>query len=74
MVPLIEPLSAENLVGKASTSGVPATATTTALSTIFIQTSSVPSISVADCEVLGTEPSAEVPSPPKIVFEKKEFE
>ncbi|GJU89797.1 hypothetical protein Tco_0905429 [Tanacetum coccineum] len=48
MVPLIEPLCAENLIGEASTSGVPATATTTALSTTFIQTSSVPPISVAD--------------------------
>ncbi|GJY54041.1 hypothetical protein Tco_0445705 [Tanacetum coccineum] len=73
MVPLIEPLSAENLVGKASTSGVPATATTTALSTTFIQTSFVPPISVADYEVLGAEPSAEVPSPLKIVFEKEEL-
>ncbi|GJZ29414.1 hypothetical protein Tco_0574061, partial [Tanacetum coccineum] len=35
MVLLIEPLSAENLVGEASTSGIPAMATTTALSTTF---------------------------------------
>ncbi|GKD62786.1 hypothetical protein Tco_1300295, partial [Tanacetum coccineum] len=68
------PLSAENLVGKPSTFGVPATATTTALSTTFIQTSSVPPISVADYEVLGAEPSAEVPSPLKIVLEKEELE
>ncbi|GJU41131.1 hypothetical protein Tco_1194088 [Tanacetum coccineum] len=36
MVPLVEPLSAENLIGVASTSGMPATiAVTTALSTTF---------------------------------------
>ncbi|GKA64008.1 hypothetical protein Tco_0763614 [Tanacetum coccineum] len=74
MVPLTEPLSAENLTGEASTSGVPATATTTALSTTFIQTSFVPPISMADYEVLGMGPSTEVPSPPKIVFEKEELE
>ncbi|GJV04284.1 hypothetical protein Tco_1337853 [Tanacetum coccineum] len=43
MIPLIEPLSAESLVGEASTFGVPTTAITTALSTTFTQTSSVPS-------------------------------
>ncbi|GJX45852.1 hypothetical protein Tco_0262528 [Tanacetum coccineum] len=64
MDPLIEPLFAKNLVGEASTSGVPAMATTTALSTTFTQTSSVPPISVA----------TEVPSPPKIMFEKEELE
>ncbi|GJX01709.1 hypothetical protein Tco_0185622 [Tanacetum coccineum] len=42
IVPLIEPLSAENLVGEASTSGVPAVvAATTALLTTFVQASSV---------------------------------
>ncbi|GKC40166.1 hypothetical protein Tco_1052550, partial [Tanacetum coccineum] len=74
MVPLIESLSAENLIGEASTSGVSATATTTALSTTFIQTSSVPPISVADYEVSGAGPSTKVPSPLKIVFEKEELE
>ncbi|GJW73151.1 hypothetical protein Tco_0132521 [Tanacetum coccineum] len=74
MVLLIEPLSAENLVGEASTSGIPAMATTTALCTTFTQTSSVPLISVADYEVLGAEPPTKVPSPPKIVFEKEELE
>ncbi|GJV17540.1 hypothetical protein Tco_1362863 [Tanacetum coccineum] len=68
MIPLIEPLSAENLIGEASTSGVPATATTTALSTTFIHTSSVPPVSVADYEVLDVGPSTKVPSPPAIVF------
>ncbi|GJV99622.1 hypothetical protein Tco_1554874 [Tanacetum coccineum] len=73
MVPLIEPLFAENLVGEASTYGVPATATTTALSTTFTQTRSVPPILVADYEVSGAEPLTKVPSPPKIVFEKDEL-
>ncbi|GJU64885.1 hypothetical protein Tco_1246720 [Tanacetum coccineum] len=74
MVPLIKPLSAENLIGEASTSGVPTMATTTALPTTFIQTSSVPPIYVADYEVLGAEPSNKVPSPPKIVFELETLE
>ncbi|GKA34189.1 hypothetical protein Tco_0720618 [Tanacetum coccineum] len=55
MVPLIEPLSSENLVGEASTSGVPEVVTTTALSTTFIQASSVPPILVANDGVLGAE-------------------
>nr|GEV27469.1 zinc finger, CCHC-type [Tanacetum cinerariifolium] len=37
MVPLIEPLSAENLIGEASIYGVLVLATTTALSTTFVQ-------------------------------------
>nr|GEZ07194.1 transposase (putative), gypsy type [Tanacetum cinerariifolium]GEZ40569.1 transposase (putative), gypsy type [Tanacetum cinerariifolium] len=61
MIPLIEPLSVENLIGEASTFKVPATATNTALSTTFIQTSSVPPISVADYRVLGARPSIAVP-------------
>nr|GFB52170.1 putative reverse transcriptase domain-containing protein [Tanacetum cinerariifolium] len=36
VIPLIEPLSAENLIGEASTFKVPATATNNALSTTFI--------------------------------------
>ncbi|GJU14451.1 RNA-directed DNA polymerase [Tanacetum coccineum] len=74
MIPLIESLSAKNLVGEASTSRVPAMATTTALSTTFIQTSSVPPVSVADHEALGAGPSTEVPSSSKIVFEKEELD
>ncbi|GJU36474.1 hypothetical protein Tco_1184828 [Tanacetum coccineum] len=68
IIPLIEPLSAENLVGEASTSGVPATTTTTDLSTTFVQVSSVPPISMADYEVLGAGPSTIVPSPLNIMF------
>ncbi|GJT30905.1 hypothetical protein Tco_0911180 [Tanacetum coccineum] len=74
LVPLIEPLSAENLVGEASTSRFPVTATTTTFSTTFIQTNSVPPISVAGYEVLDVGLSTEVPSPPKIVFGKEELE
>ncbi|GJS76014.1 hypothetical protein Tco_0725895 [Tanacetum coccineum] len=61
IVPLIEPLSAGNLIGEASTSGVPAMTTT--MSTTFIQTSSVPPISTADLVVLSAEQPTEVPSP-----------
>ncbi|GKD34284.1 hypothetical protein Tco_1249793 [Tanacetum coccineum] len=57
LVPLIEPLSVENLVGEASTSGVPVTTTTTALSTTFIQASTVPPVSVVDHEASGAGPS-----------------
>ncbi|GKB99051.1 hypothetical protein Tco_0985188 [Tanacetum coccineum] len=39
LVPLIKPLSVKSLTGEASTSGVPVMATTTALSTTFIQAS-----------------------------------
>ncbi|GJZ24907.1 hypothetical protein Tco_0562366 [Tanacetum coccineum] len=74
MVPLIEPLSDENLTGETSTSRVPTMATATALSTTFIQSSSVPLISMVDYEVSGVEQPTEVPSPPNIVFEKEELE
>ncbi|GJX52513.1 hypothetical protein Tco_0280882, partial [Tanacetum coccineum] len=60
-------LSTENLVGEASTSGVPATvATTTALSTTFVQASSVPPIPVSDYEVADTEAQAEASSSPRL--------
>nr|GEW80454.1 hypothetical protein [Tanacetum cinerariifolium] len=74
LVPLIELLSAENLVGEASTSGVPVTATTTALSTTFIQASIVPPVIAVDHEASGAGSSTEVPSSFKIVFEKEELE
>ncbi|GJX39071.1 hypothetical protein Tco_0252374, partial [Tanacetum coccineum] len=51
------------LTGEASTSGVPTMATTTALSTTFIQASTVP-----------PAPSTEVPPSPKIVFEQEELD
>nr|GEV07225.1 putative transposase (putative), gypsy type [Tanacetum cinerariifolium] len=57
MVPLIEPLSAKNLVGKVSTSGIPTTvAATTALSTTFVQAYSVPPVPASDYEVVDTKP------------------
>nr|GFC48742.1 hypothetical protein [Tanacetum cinerariifolium] len=57
MVLLIEPFSAENLVGEASTSGLPAAvAATTTLSTTFVQASSVLPIPASDHEVVDTEP------------------
>ncbi|GJV02303.1 hypothetical protein Tco_1335872 [Tanacetum coccineum] len=72
VVPLIEPLSARNLVGEASTSGVPAAvAVTSALSTNFAQTGSVPHIPVSAHDA---EPHVEVPSSAAIVFEKEELE
>ncbi|GJV91253.1 hypothetical protein Tco_1539066 [Tanacetum coccineum] len=55
--PLVDPLSAENLVGAADTSdSVPTiVATTTALSTTFDSASSVPPITIEDYEVVGTD-------------------
>ncbi|GJZ39735.1 hypothetical protein Tco_0586298 [Tanacetum coccineum] len=54
---LVDPLSAENLVGAAGTSdSVPATiATTTAQSTTFASASSVPPITIEDYEIVGTD-------------------
>ncbi|GKB87597.1 hypothetical protein Tco_0959869, partial [Tanacetum coccineum] len=74
LVPLIEPLSTENLVGEASTFGVPVTATTTTLSTTFVRVSIIPPISAANHEVSGARLSAGVPSPSKVVFKKEELE
>nr|GEW58554.1 reverse transcriptase domain-containing protein [Tanacetum cinerariifolium] len=67
-------LSAENLAGEASTFGFPAPATTTALSTTFILTSSVPPIPMADDIVLDAEQPTGFPSPSRIVFEDEELE
>nr|GEY04167.1 hypothetical protein [Tanacetum cinerariifolium] len=77
MGPLLDPLSSKNLVGKASTSGVPATvAITTSLSVSVLtaSVSSIPPISVADYKVLNTEPQAEASHYPKIIFEQKTLE
>ncbi|GJV40109.1 hypothetical protein Tco_1418549, partial [Tanacetum coccineum] len=70
LVPLIKPISTKNLVGEASTSRVPAMATTTALSTTFIQANTVPLVPVTHHEVLDVGPSTKVSSPPSIIFEK----
>nr|GEX79220.1 hypothetical protein [Tanacetum cinerariifolium]GEY79955.1 hypothetical protein [Tanacetum cinerariifolium] len=72
MIPLIEPLSAEDLVGEESTFRVSSTAITTVLSTTFTQP--IPLILVADYEVSGAKLPTKVPSPPKIVFENEELE
>ncbi|GJY64624.1 hypothetical protein Tco_0466084 [Tanacetum coccineum] len=55
--PLVDPLSADNLMGAAGTSGsVPTTiATTIALSTTFVSTRSIPPITVDDYEITGTD-------------------
>ncbi|GKF14568.1 hypothetical protein Tco_0056030, partial [Tanacetum coccineum] len=75
IVPLIESLSAENLAGEASTSGVPAVVVaTTALSTTFVQASFVLPIPALDHEVVDMEPQVEASSSPKIIFEQETLE
>ncbi|GKA61396.1 hypothetical protein Tco_0760803 [Tanacetum coccineum] len=75
MVPLIEPLSAKNLVGDASTSDVPTTAAlTTDLSITFAPTCSVSSILVSDYEVLDAKPQTKAPPFAPVVFEKEELD
>ncbi|GJQ96669.1 hypothetical protein Tco_0007808 [Tanacetum coccineum] len=56
-VPLVDPLSAENLIGTSSTSSHMPTAivTTTALSTTFASASSVPPITTDDYEIVCTD-------------------
>nr|GEU68449.1 hypothetical protein [Tanacetum cinerariifolium] len=72
MAPLIKPLSAENLVGEASTSGVPvAVAVTSSLSTIFAQNGSIPPMPMLAHDA---KLHIEVPSFVVIVFEKEELE
>ncbi|GJQ89433.1 hypothetical protein Tco_0000572 [Tanacetum coccineum] len=72
MVALIEPLSAKNIVGEASTSGVPVVvAATTALSTTFVQASSIPPMLVS---AYDAELHVEVPSSSAIIFEMEELE
>nr|GEV42942.1 hypothetical protein [Tanacetum cinerariifolium] len=72
MIPLIEPLTVENLVGEASTTGVLlVVAATTALSTTFVQASSVLPIPLSDYKAMDTEPQAEASSSPKIIFEQE---
>nr|GEW34709.1 hypothetical protein [Tanacetum cinerariifolium] len=60
LVPLIEPLSAKNLVGETSTYEVPPT--------------TIPLVPVIDHGVLDVGTSTKVPSPSKIMFEKEELE
>nr|GFB58365.1 hypothetical protein [Tanacetum cinerariifolium] len=66
MGPLVDPLSSNNVVGEASTLGIPATvAVTIALSTTFASTSYVPPISVADYGLLDAKPQAEASLSPR---------
>ncbi|GJX66610.1 hypothetical protein Tco_0300953 [Tanacetum coccineum] len=87
-VPLVEPLSAENLMGAAGTSdSVPATVTTTtSLSTTFASTSFVPPITIDDYETVGADYQEDaqgnvqgnvygnVASFPTVEFEKEELD
>nr|GEW99202.1 hypothetical protein [Tanacetum cinerariifolium] len=74
MVPLIEHMSIKNLIGEASTFGVPSAAATTTLSTTFIQDSTVPPIPATDPKILNVGPSTKVSSSRAIVFEKETLE
>ncbi|GJY88319.1 hypothetical protein Tco_0502947 [Tanacetum coccineum] len=63
ILPLIEPLSARNLTGEASSSATFTTAVTTALSTTFVQTYPV-----------SATLFVEVPPSPKVVFKEEELD
>ncbi|GJY22699.1 hypothetical protein Tco_0396357 [Tanacetum coccineum] len=82
--PLVDPLSAKNLVGAAGTSdSVPMiVATTTTLSTTFASASSIPPITIEDYEIVGTNGledaqgngQGNVASFPIVEFEKEEMD
>ncbi|GJZ78694.1 hypothetical protein Tco_0643531 [Tanacetum coccineum] len=79
-VPLVDPLSAKNLIGEASTSGsVPAAVVaTTALSNTFSSASSVPPITMDDYDIVNVDGqedvSGNVASFPTVEFEKEELD
>nr|GEU57487.1 putative reverse transcriptase domain-containing protein [Tanacetum cinerariifolium] len=83
-VPLVDPLSAKNLMGAVGTSdSMPVTiATTTALSTTFTSASSVPLITIEDYEITSTDGQegaqgnipGNVASFPIVKFEKEELD
>nr|GEY40462.1 hypothetical protein [Tanacetum cinerariifolium] len=79
-IPLVDPLSAKNLTGAASTSGsVPdADVATTALSTTFASTSSVPPITTDDYDIVNVDGQedvrGDVASFPTVDFEKEELD
>ncbi|GKE03935.1 hypothetical protein Tco_1395953 [Tanacetum coccineum] len=83
-VPLVDPLSAKNLMGVAGTfDSMPATvATTTALSTTFTSASFVPPITIEDYKIAGTDGQEEaqgnvqgnVASFPTVEFEEEELD
>ncbi|GKD95978.1 hypothetical protein Tco_1379875, partial [Tanacetum coccineum] len=75
MVPLIESLFAENLVGEDSTSGVSVVVSaTTALSTTFAEASSVPPIPVSNYKVADTKAQVGTSSSHKIIFGEETLE
>ncbi|GKC27168.1 hypothetical protein Tco_1034462 [Tanacetum coccineum] len=76
MVPLVEPLSVENLTGAVGTSdNVPTTtAVMTALSTTFAEASLVPLVFVDDYEVVSADDQGDVPSFPMVDFKKEELD
>nr|GEZ64378.1 putative transposase (putative), gypsy type [Tanacetum cinerariifolium] len=74
---LVDMLSSENLIGEASTSGVPTTVVATTALFVSITTtlvSSIPPISMADYEALDAEPQPETSYSSKVVFENKTLE
>nr|GEX76997.1 hypothetical protein [Tanacetum cinerariifolium] len=71
MVPLIEPFLVESLVGEVSTCGAPAVVTTTALSTTFVPSSSVPPMPMVG-DGTSNQPVGDPSS--KVDFEKEELE
>ncbi|GJR54263.1 hypothetical protein Tco_1096727 [Tanacetum coccineum] len=73
MVPLAEPLSSKNLIGKASASALPATAElVTTLSTTLASSSVVPPIFMSNYQVMDVEPHHA--DPPTITFEEGELD
>nr|GEW13013.1 hypothetical protein [Tanacetum cinerariifolium] len=73
MIPLTEPLSLKSLIGKASTSAIPATTKPiTTLSTTFASSDVVPPLSVSDYQVSDAEPHDE--DPPAITFKEEELD
>nr|GEV29120.1 hypothetical protein [Tanacetum cinerariifolium] len=74
---LADLLSSENLIGKASTSGVLVTAVTTkalAILVIAANISSIPPVSVADYDMADAGVHDTTPHSPKIMFEKEDLE
>ncbi|GJY54860.1 hypothetical protein Tco_0446524 [Tanacetum coccineum] len=74
---LVDPLSSKNLIGEASTSGVPVAATATtalSISVTIANVSSIPPISMADYDVPNEGIQDEAPHSLKILFEMENLE
>ncbi|GKD08559.1 hypothetical protein Tco_1188244 [Tanacetum coccineum] len=74
---LVDPLSSENLIGEASTSGVPVMAvaiTALAISVTAANIGSISPISVANYDMHGAGVQDTPPRSPKIMFEKEDLE